>query len=83
MTLEELQNQADKDLKINDVELDIESLKTPQLHNKYSKFHTKYKNLLKVDKFKQKHNYPKWLLLTPSPTMRETFLETRSRSHSL
>ena len=48
MTLEELQTMADKDLKINDVELDIESLKTPQLHNKYSKFHNKYKNLLKV-----------------------------------
>ena len=41
MTLEELQDLADKDLKINDTELDLESLKTPQLHNKYS-------NLLKV-----------------------------------
>ena len=48
MTLEEIQTMADKDLKINDVELDIESLKTPQLHNKYSKYHSKYKNLLKV-----------------------------------
>ena len=27
----------DKDLKINDTELDLESLKTPQLHNKYMK----------------------------------------------
>ena len=48
MTLEEIQTMADKDLKINDVELDLESLKTPQLHNKYSKYHSKYKNLLKV-----------------------------------
>ena len=48
MTLEEIQTMADKDLKINDVELDLESLKTPQLHNEYSKYHTKYKNLLKV-----------------------------------
>ena len=48
MTLEEIQTMADKDLKINDVELDIESLKTPQLHNKYSKYHSKYKNLLTV-----------------------------------
>ena len=48
MTLEEIQTMADKDLKINDVELDLESLKTPQLHNKSSKYHTKYKNLLKV-----------------------------------
>ena len=48
MTLEEIQTMADKDLKINDVELDIESLTTPQLHNKYSKYHSNYKNLLKV-----------------------------------
>jgi hypothetical protein len=37
MTLEELQQAIDKDLKINDTELDLESLKTPQLHNKYLK----------------------------------------------
>ena len=35
MDLEQLQIEADKDLKINDTELDLESLKTPQLHNKY------------------------------------------------
>jgi len=35
MDLEQLQLEADKDLKINDTELDLESLKTPQLHNKY------------------------------------------------
>jgi hypothetical protein len=46
MTLEELQEQADKDLKINDVELDLESLRTPQLHNKYMKHYTKFKLLL-------------------------------------
>ena len=48
MDLEKLQEQVDKDLKLNETELDLESLKTPQLHNKYSKYHTKYKNLLKV-----------------------------------
>ena len=37
---------ADKDLKINDTELDLESLKTPQLHNKYMKHYTKFKLLL-------------------------------------
>ena len=37
MDLEQLQIEADKDLKINDTELDLESLKTPQLHNKYMK----------------------------------------------
>ena len=46
MTLEELQTQADKDLKINDTELDLESLKTPQLHNQYLKHLTKFKLLL-------------------------------------
>ena len=46
MTLEELQIQADKDLKINDTELDLESLKTPQLHNKYMKHLTKFKLML-------------------------------------
>ena len=47
MTLEELQELADKDLKINDSELDLESLKTPQLHNKYNKFFNKFNTLLK------------------------------------
>jgi hypothetical protein len=46
MDLEQLQELADKDLKINDTELDLESLKTPQLHNKYMKHLTKFKLLL-------------------------------------
>ena len=46
MDLEQLQLEADKDLKINDTELDLESLKTPQLHNKYLKHLTKFKLLL-------------------------------------
>jgi len=46
MDLEQLQIEADKDLKINDTELDLESLKTPQLHNKYMKHYTKFKLLL-------------------------------------
>ena len=46
MDLEQLQIEADKDLKINDTELDLESLKTPQLHNKYLKHLTKFKLLL-------------------------------------
>ena len=33
MDLEQLQELAEKDLKINDTELDLESLKTPQIHN--------------------------------------------------
>ena len=43
MTLEELQELADKDLKINDSELDLESIKTPQIHNKYMKHLSKFK----------------------------------------
>ena len=46
MTLEELQEQVDKDLKINETELDLESLKTPQLHNKYLKHYNNFKLLL-------------------------------------
>ena len=46
MDLEQLQDLAEKDLKINDTELDLESLKTPQLHNKYLKFLNKWKLLL-------------------------------------
>ena len=46
MDLEQLQIEGDKDLKINDTELDLESLKTPQLHNKYMKHLTKFKLML-------------------------------------
>ena len=46
MDLEQLQEQVDKDLKINETELDLESLKTPQLHNKYMKHYTKFKLML-------------------------------------
>lgn len=46
MDLEQLQELADKDLKINDTELDLESLKTPQLHNKWMKHLTKFKLML-------------------------------------
>ena len=48
MTLEELQELADKDLKINDMEYDLESIKTPQLHNKYMKFLNKFKLQLSI-----------------------------------
>ena len=46
MDLEKLQEMADKDLVINDTELDLESLKTPQIHNKYMKHYTKFKLML-------------------------------------
>ena len=46
MTFDELQQLAEKDLKINDTELDLESLKTPQLHNEFLKHLTNYKLML-------------------------------------
>ena len=46
MDLEQLQDLADKKLKINDTELDLESLKTPQIHNEFLKHLTKFKLLL-------------------------------------
>ena len=39
MTFDELQQLAEKDLKIDNLALDLESLKTPALHNKWMKFH--------------------------------------------
>ena len=47
MDLSELQDQVDRDLKIDDTELDMESIRTPQLHNKYLKLYTKYSLQLK------------------------------------
>ena len=46
MDLEQLQELADKRLKINDTELDLESIKTPQLHNEFMKHLTKFKLML-------------------------------------
>ena len=48
MDLNELQNDVDRDLKIDDTELDLESIRTPQLHNKYLKLYTKYSLQLKI-----------------------------------
>ena len=50
MNLSELQDQVDRDLKMDDTELDLESIKTPQLHNKYLKFYTNYSLQLKKAK---------------------------------
>ena len=46
MTLEELQDLVDKKTKINDTELDLEALKTPQLHNEFTKLYNKFKLML-------------------------------------
>ena len=54
MTLEELQSQADKDLVIDDIELDTESLKTPILHNKYLQYYNKFNLLLKKSQWEER-----------------------------
>ena len=48
MNLSEIQDQVKRDLKINDLELDIESLRIPSLHIKYLQFLTE--NSLKLEK---------------------------------
>ena len=47
MTYEELQEIARKDMKLDDVNLDIESLKIPELQHKYLKFYSTYNLLVK------------------------------------
>ena len=40
MNIDELHDAIEKDLKLDDTELDLESIRTPQLHNKYLKIYT-------------------------------------------
>ena len=61
MTLDEIQAQADKDLVIDDTELDTESLKTPILHNKYLQYYNKFNLLLKKTQWEERTlNREKW-----------------------
>ena len=70
MDLETLQNQVDVDLKIDDTELDLESIRTPQLHNKYLKLFTKYSLQLKKVKDDYDGLYKfKWEYYTGKSTM--------------
>ena len=47
MTLSEIQQRVKRDLKINDMELDIEALRIPSLHSKYLQLLTEHSLLLK------------------------------------
>ena len=47
MTLSEIQEKVRKELKINSLELDIESLRIPSLHSKYLQLLTEHSLLLK------------------------------------
>jgi hypothetical protein len=42
MNIDELFIEVERDIKIDDTELDLESIRTPQLHNKYLKMFTKH-----------------------------------------
>ena len=65
MTLDELEAQAEKDLKIDDTELDLESLKTPQLHSQYLKTYSTYALMLKkAEGDYSKLHIKKWLFYT-------------------
>ena len=61
MKLVELQEMVDIDLKIDDTELDMESGRTPQLHNKYLKLYTQCSLQLKKTRDDRKSLYrDKW-----------------------
>ena len=54
MTLEELQQSANRDLKIDDTDLGTESINIPILHNKYLQHYNKFSLLLKKAEYEQK-----------------------------
>jgi len=54
MTLEELQQSVDRDFKLDDTELDAESIKIPLLHNKYLIHFNKFSLLLKKAEYEHK-----------------------------
>ena len=54
MTLEELQESVDRDFKLDDTELDTESIKIPLLHNKYLQYFNKFSLLLKKAEYDRK-----------------------------
>ena len=54
MTLEELQQAVNKDFKLDDTELDAESIKIPLLHNKYLQHFNKFSLLLKKAEYEHK-----------------------------
>ena len=61
MDLEQLQKEAEKDLKIDREQLDIETLKTPELYGKYLKNLTRWNLLSKqAEAENKKHLRHKW-----------------------
>ena len=65
MNLDELQAQAEKDLKIDDTELDIESLNSPIIHAKYLKHYSTYSLMLTKAQSEYNQLYKKkWVFYT-------------------
>ena len=65
MNLDELQAQAEKDLKIDDTELDIESLNTPIIHANYLKHYSTYSLMLTKAQSEYNQLYKKkWVFYT-------------------
>ncbi len=61
MNLSEIQNEFDKDVKIDIYQLDKESLRTPEIHHKYLKLHSEIKLIHKSAENKYKVCYrDKW-----------------------
>ena len=54
MTLEELQQSVNKDFKLDDTQLDVESVNIPLLHNKYLIHFNKFNLLLKKAEYEHK-----------------------------
>ena len=77
MTLEELQDQASKDLAIDDTQLDIESLSTPTLHSKYLKIYSTYALMLKKEEGDySKLHIKRWLFTLAKQTQKNTRMKT-------
>ena len=65
MRLDELQAQAEEVLIFDDAELDLESLKTPQLHSQYLKTYSTYALMMKkAEGDYSKLHIKKWLFYT-------------------
>ena len=65
MNLSELKSMVEEDMVIDDTELDIESIRTPQLHNKYlNLFHDEKLILVKMEEEYKKLYRVKWEYFT-------------------
>jgi len=72
LTLDELRNMAKKDLVMDETELDIESMKTPQLHNKYLILFSDEKLILgKMESDINQLKRDKWLYYTGKMSQEE------------